>query len=585
MTPLTFSQLSLSPELLAAVTEMGFTEATDVQAESIPHIRTGADVLARSQTGTGKTVAFGIPAVERISADEEHVQVLILSPTRELAHQCGDEIRKLARHLPYVRAADIFGGAGYRDQFRELQSANLVIGTPGRIMDHMRRGTLDLSHLKMIVLDEADEMLNMGFREDIEVILQDVPETRQIVLFSATIPAEILAIAQQFQHDPIRVDIHKEQITLENIKQVYAEVPPKQKPEALTLLLHYFQPRRAIIFTNTKMMVDELTERLSAAGFSAEGLHGDMKQLQRTTVMNGFRRGRVAILVATDVAARGIDVSDIDYVVNFDIPKESDYYVHRIGRTGRAGRAGTAVTLCCGRAQVMQLHRLASLTRSDIEAIPLPRVADIEQANRQRMLEKLERAMASDPLPLHAEMVEELVRRGHTAEQIAAALLGMSYRSDTKKLRDIAVDNAPGTRTKVQEHRHMASFVVNIGAANRVTDRHIVGAVTERSGLSSKDIGKVQISGTFSTVSVPADVLGDVMASMRGCKICGKPVHVMPLPEEPRRRDARKPEPSWHGGRKPDGKRGFGGKKPFDKKRRPDGKGGHFDAKKPGKRK
>lgn len=571
MTPTTFSQLSLSPQLLAAVTEMGFTEATDIQAEAIPQIRTGTDLLARSQTGTGKTVAFGIPAVERISPDEEAVQVLILSPTRELAHQCGEEIRKLARHLPYVQAADIFGGAGYREQFRELTTANLIIGTPGRIMDHMRRGTLDLSHLKMVVLDEADEMLNMGFREDIEVILQDVPQTRQIVLFSATIPEEILAIAQQFQNNPVRIEIHREQVTLENIKQVYTEVPPKQKTEALTLLLHYFHPNRAVIFTNTKMMVDELTERLSAAGFSAEGLHGDMKQLQRTTVMNGFRRGRTTILVATDVAARGIDVSGVDYVVNYDIPKEPDYYVHRIGRTGRAGHTGTAITLCCGQSQTMQVRRLAARTRSDIEAIPLPRVTDIEQANRERMLTGLERAMDSEPLPLHTEMVAELVRRGHTPEQIAAALLGMSYRSDTKKLKDLTVSSTPGARAKVQDQRRMAAFVVNIGAANRVTDRHIVGAVTERSGLSSKDIGKVTISGSFSTVSVPADVLEDVMLSMRGCKICGKPVHVMPLPEQTRKRESHRPQPSWHadrklsGGRKPAGKRSCGDKKPAGK--------------------
>ena len=533
MTNQTFSQLALSTELLEAVTEMGFTEATDIQAESIPLIRTGTDILARSQTGTGKTVAFGIPAVERILADARNVQVLVLSPTRELAHQCGEEIRKLAHHLPYVKVADIFGGADYRGQFRELQSANLVIGTPGRIMDHMRRGTLDLSHLKMVILDEADEMLNMGFREDIEVILQDVPSDRQIVLFSATIPKDILTIAQQFQRDPVRIEINREQITLENIKQVYVEIPPRQKPEALTLLLHYYQPCRAIIFSNTKTMVDELTERLSAAGFSVEGLHGDMKQLQRTTVMNSFRRGRVSILVATDVAARGIDVSDLDYVINFDIPKEPDSYVHRIGRTGRAG---TAVTLCCGRAQVLQLKQLAARTRSSIEAIPLPRVSDIEQAHRERTLKDLEHAMESEPLPLHTEMVEELIRRGHTPERIAVTLMGLSYLHDTQTLKDLSIPAATGKRAKVQERRPMAAFVINIGSANRVTDRHIISAVTERAGISSHDMGKVQISESFSTVRVPADMLEDVMLAMRGCKICGKPIHVMPVPEQQNRK-------------------------------------------------
>ncbi len=546
MTNQTFSQLALSEELLEAVTEMGFTEATDIQAESIPLIRTGVDILARSQTGTGKTVAFGIPAVECISPDSRNVQVLVLSPTRELARQCGGEIRKLARHLPYINVADIFGGGDYRGQFRELQSANVVIGTPGRIMDHMRRGTLNLSHLKMVILDEADEMLNMGFREDIEVILQDVPETRQIVLFSATIPEEILTIAQQFQRDPVRIEINREQITLENIRQVYVEIPPKKKPEALTLLLHYYQPCRAIIFSNTKTMVDELTEQLSAAGFSVEGLHGDMKQLQRTTVMNSFRQGRVSILVATDVAARGIDVSDLDYVINFDIPKEPDSYVHRIGRTGRAGRAGTAVTLCCGRMQVIQLQRLAARTRSGIEAISLPRVSDIEQVNRERTLKELERAMKSDPLPFHTEVVEELIRRGHAPERIAVTLLGLSHLHDTKALKDLSVPGATGKKTRVQERRPMSAFVVSVGSANRTTERHIIGAVTERAGVSSHDIGKVQISESFSTVQVPSDLLEEVMRAMRGCKICGKPVHVMPVPEQQVRK-----KPAHHAAAKP----------------------------------
>ncbi|MEG1594094.1 MAG: DEAD/DEAH box helicase, partial [Oscillibacter sp.] len=311
MTNLTFSQLELSPELLAAVTEMGFTETTDVQAEAIPVIRTGADVMARSQTGTGKTVAFGIPAVELVVPEDKYVQVLILSPTRELAQQCGDELRKLARHLPYIKTADIYGGADFRRQFVDLREANIVIGTPGRVMDHMRRGSLHLNHLKMIVLDEADEMLNMGFKEDIETILTDVPEERQIVLFSATVPPEILTITRQFQKDPVLIEINRDQVTLDSIVQTAVDVPMRHKPEALNLLLHYYKPQRAIIFANTKSMVDELTEGLNAAGFSVEGLHGDMKQLQRTRVMNAFKKGKVAILVATDVAARGIDVNDV----------------------------------------------------------------------------------------------------------------------------------------------------------------------------------------------------------------------------------------------------------------------------------
>ncbi|MEA4934549.1 MAG: DEAD/DEAH box helicase, partial [Lawsonibacter sp.] len=494
----------------------------------------GADVLARSQTGTGKTVAFGIPAVERISPDEPSVQVLVLSPTRELAHQCGEEIRKLARHLPHVRTADILGGGDYRNQFRELRSANLVIGTPGRIMDHLCRGTLDLTHLKMVILDEADEMLNMGFREDIEVILKDVPAQRQIVLFSATIPNEILTIADQFQKEPVHIDVNHNQITLKDTKQVYVEVPLHQKAEALTLLLHYYHPNRAIIFSNTKTMVDELTEKLSASGFSAEGLHGDMKQLQRTTVMNGFRKGRVSILVATDVAARGIDVSDIDYVVNFDIPKEADSYVHRIGRTGRAGHAGNAVTLCCGRQQVVQLQRICQRTKSNISLIPLPTVADIEQANHDRMLQFIENLVQSEPAPFCAEMVEQLVQKGYAPEKIAAALLGLYAHNDTKKLTDLpGASSGTGKARKIRDCRAMSNVVINIGLANRVTEKHIIGAVTERAGISSHDIGQVEISESLSTVGVPTELVDDVIASMNGCKIRGKLVSATPLIEYP----------------------------------------------------
>ena len=545
MTNLTFSQLSLSPELLAAVTEMGFTETTDVQAEAIPVIRTGADVMARSQTGTGKTVAFGIPAVEQVSATENCVQVLVLSPTRELAQQCGEEIRKLSRHLPHIHTADIFGGADFRKQFADLRGANIVIGTPGRVMDHMRRGTLHLDQLKMIVLDEADEMLNMGFKEDIETILLDVPEQRQIVLFSATVPEEILAITRQFQKDPVLIEINRDQVTLDNIVQTSVDVPMRRKPEALTLLLHYYKPRRAIIFANTKSMVDELTEGLSAAGFSVEGLHGDMKQLQRTKVMNGFKKGKVTILVATDVAARGIDVSDVDYVFNFDIPKVADYYVHRIGRTGRAGKAGTAVTLCCGRAQILQLQQLARRTKSVIAPIDLPTVEDIETSNRARDLELLEQTLQSEPLPFHTDMVAELVSRGHAPEKVAAALLGLYFRHDTRNLSNLpksaksdkaAPSGEGGQKVRVREHRATAELVIDAGSANRVGAGHIVGAITERTGLSSRELGKIEISQDFSTVAVPADRLEDILESMRGCKLCGKPIHVMPLVESPARK-------------------------------------------------
>ena len=540
MTNLTFGDLALTNELLTAVTEMGFTETTAVQAEAIPLIRTGVDVLARSQTGTGKTVAFGIPAVESISAEDEFIQVLILTPTRELSQQCGDEIRKLARHLPYIKTADIYGGADFVPQFKSLRTANLVIGTPGRVMDHMRRESLKLDHLKMIILDEADEMLNMGFKEDIETILQDVPEERQIVLFSATVPDGILAIAKQFQNNPIHLDINRDQVTLENISQTYVDVPMHRKPDALNLLLHYFKPHRAIIFANTKTMVDELVELLSNSGFSTEGLHGDMKQLQRSSVMRGFKKGKVNILVATDVAARGIDVSDVDYVINYDIPKVSEYYIHRIGRTGRAGRGGNAITLCCGKQQVTILQQLSRKTKSKIAPLPLPTIADVECSNRNRDLEQLRKSMEKTASSAHLDMIAELSAEGYSAEQVAAALMGRTFHHDMRGLVDIKVSSKSiNSKEKTPLHkeesrqtkRALADLVLNIGSSNRVAPNHIVGAITECTGISSKSIGRIDISGEHSIVGVPANQLDEIMVAMQGCKICGRPVSAMPLAE------------------------------------------------------
>jgi len=550
MTNLTFEELSLPTNLLTAITEMGFTESTEVQAEAIPLIRSGADVLACSQTGTGKTLAFGIPAVECIAAEEDFVQVLILTPTRELSQQCGDEIRKLARHLSHVKTADIYGGADFVPQFKSLKKANIVIGTPGRVMDHMRRESLKLDHVKMIVLDEADEMLNMGFKEDIETILQDVPEERQIVLFSATVPAGILAITKQFQRNPIHLSINRDQATLEKIAQTYVDVPMYRKQDALNLLLHSFKPNRCIIFANTKTMVDELVELLENSGFSTEGLHGDMKQLQRSSVMRGFKKGQVNILVATDVAARGIDVSDVDYVINYDIPKMSEYYIHRIGRTGRAGRVGTAITLCCGKREISQIQQLGRRIKSNITQIPLPTIADVEQSYHKRDMELLRKNMEQATSSKHLEMITELVSEGYPAEQIAATLMDLTFHHDLSSLVNIktstkTVNSKEATSThqkgdaRPAKQVPLADLVLDIGSSNRVAPNHIVGALTEYTGISSKSIGRIDISGDHTIVGVPAQQLDDILLAMQGCKICGKPIKAIPLSDPYRVRSSK----------------------------------------------
>lgn len=527
-----FSELNLDPRIERAVTEMGFSEATPVQTQAIPLLRTGADVIARSQTGTGKTVAFSIPALEALDTGEEKptVQALILCPTRELAQQAGEEIRKLSRFLPGVRPVEVYGGTDMQRQFIRLRRANLVVGTPGRVMDHMRRGTLKLDKLRMIVLDEADEMLKMGFKEDIETILQDTPEARQTVLFSATMPAPILALTRQFQRDPQMIEINASQVTIENIEQRMAEVPAARKKEALGLLLRYYRPQRALVFCNTKRMVDELAEYLTQSGHAAESIHGDMKQAQRTAVMNGFKQGRVSILIATDVAARGIDVSDIDYVFNYDIPVKTEEYVHRIGRTGRAGKSGRAVTLCCGRKQAYALRIIARAVKSEITPLPLPSLSDLKQEAKARNLEQMRIALAKTGADYEG-MVHALTAEGHTPERIAAAALCLHFPSEELEQLAMPVPHADGGRPEGNQPAGKrerpagpyADILIDVGSSSRVTPNHLVGAITELSGLSGREIGKIDIYPDQSVVGIPAERVGLVLDAMRGCKICGKP--------------------------------------------------------------
>ena len=399
MTQINFSDMGLNPGIERALNTMGFGTATNIQAEAIPPIRKGYDVAARSQTGTGKTLAFAIPAIELIDTSEKKptVQVLVLCPTRELAQQTGDEIRKLARYIPAVRPVELFGGAAIDRQCIRLRRANVVIGPPGRVMDHMRRKTLKLNHLKMIVLDESDEMLNMGFREDIETIFCDIPNERQTVLFSATMPPTILALTKDFQHSPQIIEIDKSHSTLEDIRQKYIEVPHSAKMAALMVLMEFYKPKRMIVFCNTKRMVNEITKVLNSRGFAAESIHSDIKQSQRTSVMSGFKHGKTPILVATDIAARGIDVSGVDFVINYDIPQNAEYYIHRIGRTGRAGKSGCSITICGGRREAELIRGIAAGISSKITCIQLPAPNDVNKSQNNKFTELLEITLDKDP--------------------------------------------------------------------------------------------------------------------------------------------------------------------------------------------
>ena len=546
MSDMQFSQMELDPRIGKAVKEMGFERATPIQEQVIPLICGGADVIAKSQTGTGKTAAFAIPVLEAIdtSTEKAAIQALILCPTRELAQQAGEEICKLARFLPGILLAEVCGGASMERQFIQLRRANIVVGTPGRVMDHMRRGTIKLQHLKMIVLDEADEMLNMGFKEDIETILQDTPKARQTVLFSATMPPAILSLAKTFQRDPRTVEINKSQVTLEQIDQSCVEAPSSRKMEALNLLLRFHKPNRALVFCNTKRMVDELGEYLNNHGFSAEGIHGDLKQIQRTRVMGEFKRGRVAILIATDVAARGIDVSDLDYVINYDIPINTEYYIHRIGRTGRAGKSGRSITLFSGKRQLSALRELSRTIKAEIRQDRLPTHKDIEARERERHIKTVVDALEGGAGAGYERMVVQLTESGYAPERIAAALLSLHY---PKQELPAEIADSPNREARTAADRragkaNSASFtdvVVDIGAIHRVEPKHLVGAITERSGISGKEVGKITIHPDYSVVGIPENQVDGVVASMRDCKICGKNTRTSRLTDQARG------EPRW----------------------------------------
>lgn len=535
MKDLSFLELGLTPKVKRAIDEMGFETATGIQSQAIPIIRTGADVIGRSQTGTGKTMAFAIPAIELIDTHEERptVQILILCPTRELAQQACDEIRKLTKYKTGVKPVDVYGGAPMDRQIFALKKANIVIGTPGRVMDHMRRKTLKLNNLKMIVLDEADEMLSMGFKEDIETILTDTPANRQTVLFSATMPPSILALTKEFQRDPQMIEINSRQVTLDNITQNYMDVPMGRKMDALKLMLHYHRPTLSIIFCNTKRMVDEVTENLNKSGFEAEGLHGDMKQSQRTKVMDGFKFGKTTILVATDVAARGIDVNNIEYVINYDIPQSTEYYVHRIGRTARAGKSGCAVTICSGRRQVLLMRDIAREVKAEITAMPIPTVADVGERHREHNRTLVEKAIEAGNGENYTDTVEQLVAAGHDPKVIAAAALAMHFGVAEPELPVVSthtrpLDSAAGYR----------KIAINIGRDCRVAPNHIVGALAERTGIAGSEVGKIEIFDDKTIVSIPADKIDIVMDAMLGCKICGRPTEtVLIVPPKATTRD------------------------------------------------
>jgi ATP-dependent RNA helicase DeaD len=423
MTTKLFSELGLSPELLKAIEKMGFEQAAPIQAEAIPILLSGRDVVGQSQTGSGKTAAFGAPAIEKVDVQMRAVQVLILCPTRELAVQVSEEIHKLAIFKRGIHALPIYGGQSYERQIMGLrQGAQIVIGTPGRVMDHMRRGTLRLDKVKMVILDEVDVMLNMGFREDIELILKDTPTERQTVFFSATIPRPIQQLIEKYSRDPQQVRIEQKELTVPTVEQVYYEVDRRFKIELLTRLIDIHDLKLGIIFCNTKRMVDDLVDHLNAQGYSADRLHGDMNQAMRDRVMNKFRKSGLEFLVATDIAARGIDVDDVQVVFNYDLPYDAEDYIHRIGRTGRAGKSGRAISFASGR-ELFQIQHIERFAKTRIQRAKVPTASEVEDARANVFMEKLRATLQSNEFKKQDHIVERLLEEGFTSTDIASALI------------------------------------------------------------------------------------------------------------------------------------------------------------------
>ena len=432
-----YDESGLDERILRAVSEMGFEYMSPIQEAAIPVMMSGRDIIGQAQTGTGKTAAFGIPVLERVDSSKKELQAVILCPTRELAMQAADDIRDFAKYMHGIKVLSVYGGQDIMRQIRALSGGvQIVVGTPGRVMDHMRRHTMKMETVKTLVLDEADEMLDMGFRDDIETILQGMPEERQTALFSATMPKPILEITRQYQKsDAEYIRMTPKEITTKSIEQSYFVIPRNIKFEVLCRLIDFYQPKRSLIFANTKRMVDELATKLKDKGYEADGLHGDLSQNQRDMVMNTFRKGTINILIATDVAARGIDVSGVDCVFNFDIPEDIEYYVHRIGRTGRAGKSGRSFTLVSGR-EMYKLRDIERICHTKIEERKVPSAKDITRAKSQKIFAEVIDVLENGNIDSTLNFVMQKIEEGeYTAEQLAAGFMRLKMGDDLEDLK------------------------------------------------------------------------------------------------------------------------------------------------------
>ncbi|WP_100626804.1 DEAD/DEAH box helicase [Algoriphagus formosus] len=562
-----FSDLGISKEILQAVEEMGYTQPSPIQEQAIPYVLEGHDVIGQAQTGTGKTAAFAIPIIDLVDPDFNKPQAIILCPTRELAVQVEGEFQKLAKYHRKITSVAIYGGESIDKQIRTLKKGvQIVVGTPGRVQDHINRGTLKLEDAGIIVLDEADEMLDMGFRDDIEAILQEMPEERQTVFFSATMAKPIMDLTRKYQKDPHIIKVAKKELTVDRIEQIFYEVKPSLKMELMVRLMTVNNYNLSVVFCNTKRMTDEVTESLGSRGIVAEALHGDLSQAQRDKVMGKFRKGICNVLVATDVAARGIDVDNVEAVFNFDLPLDEEYYVHRIGRTGRAGKSGVAVNFVTGRRDTMKIKDLERFTKASINKMDPPSVNELIDMKKAQLVKDVHRTLAKEEdNQIFEETLGQLLTEGLTPEQIALGLIKMTMGEAVKELRDQDFSlpsfqdrrrerNDRGDRggrferggrdrdgARRGERReggrerrgggrateaNMARLFLNLGKRDRIRPNDIVGAIAGEAGIPGRSIGGIDIFDNFSFVDVPQKDADHVIRIMKQNTIKGKSVNM-----------------------------------------------------------
>lgn len=532
MEKLRFEEMNLSDDIQRGIQELGFEEMTPIQEQSIPILLQGRDIIGQAQTGTGKTASFGIPILEMCDTNDKTIQALVLCPTRELSIQVAEEISKLGRFKRGLQVLPVYGGQPIDRQLRALKKGvQIVIGTPGRVIDHIKRKTIKTDNIKMMVLDEADEMFDMGFRDDIELVMNTLHEERQTIFFSATMPQEIVRFASRYQKNPELIKVVHKELTVPRVEQCYFELKEHMKTEILSRLIDMYNPRLTVVFCNTKRKVDELTAQLQGRGYFADGLHGDLKQSQRDTVMGKFRKSTIDILVATDVAARGLDVDDVDLVINYDMPQDEEYYVHRIGRTARAGREGAAFSFVAGR-DIYKLKDIQKYTKTKIERRDLPTLKDIEERYTSSMLEKIKEEVDKGDLSKYEKIVDSLLQDDYTSFDIAAALLKFYMQENRleghEELDMVDFGSKPRSSGggKKTGAGGMVRLYINIGKRKGASPRHILSALLQETNLTKNLVGNIDMYDKFTFVEVPQEYSDDVVDNLSDKRIKGTRVKV-----------------------------------------------------------